>query len=96
MNPGDDRAPRGARPAADIVVGEIGDRRSNSVTMTVVVRSCGHEIDMTGRENKLPSVGEQISCWSACDKVPTFRGANNPNLRHVVRIETRPDGSPVL
>lgn len=56
----------------------------------VMVRNCGHEQDATTRNPEyLEAVGTTVSCWSACDRVPTWRGANNPYLRRVARYEFR-------
>lgn len=56
-------------------------------SQTIVVLTCGHEKDYTGET--VPAVGDEHSCWSSCDQVPTWRGANNPNICRVARIETR-------
>lgn len=60
------------------------------MTKTIVVLSCGHEKDYTDRPGPLPEIGEEHACWSSCDLVPTYRG-RNPNVRHVIGIETRED-----
>jgi hypothetical protein len=58
----------------------------------IVVLTCGHEKDYTGWSPMgLPAVGDEHSCWSACDKVPAWRGAGNPYVRHVKRVEIRSD-----
>lgn len=56
----------------------------------ILVRTCGHETDVTAiPADQREAVGEEVSCWSACDRVPTWRGANNPYIRRVARYETR-------
>ena len=49
---------------------------------TIVVLTCGHEKDYTGREDRLPAVGEYHPCFSSCDYVPT----RYPKLRYVKEI----------
>lgn len=56
------------------------------MTRTIMVRSCGHTTDVTGM-SQLPAVREEVACWSSCDRVPTWRGAGNPHIRHVVRYD---------
>lgn len=58
------------------------------MTKTIVILNCGHEHDYTGSEDRLPTIGSEHSCWSACDQVPTYRG-RNPHIRRVARIVTR-------
>lgn len=48
---------------------------------TILVRTCGHEVDMTGRDD-LPAVGEEVSCWSSCDRLGAL-------VRKVARYEVR-------
>lgn len=57
---------------------------------TIVTLTCGHEKDYTGRETKLPAVGEYHPCYSSCDQVPTWRG-ENPNIRYVKTVDERED-----
>lgn len=55
------------------------------MTITVIL-TCGHEKDYTGWDDRLPNVGDEHSCWSSCDYVPT----RNPHVRYVREIRRAP------
>lgn len=56
---------------------------------TYMVRTCGHERDITDLRKPWPNVGDEVPCRSSCDLVPTWRGGPNPHVRRVAQIEER-------
>jgi hypothetical protein len=47
--------------------------------------TCPHVKRYQVRRNQIPEVGDEHSCFSSCDQVPTYRGVN-PNVPRVVAV----------
>jgi hypothetical protein len=78
-------------PGAAPTIEQIRQAEASGLQV-VMVRTCGHERDQTSttRPEALAHVGEDVACWSSCDKVPARNGSGLTQVRRVARYEFRP------